>query len=332
MLPFDAPLPTLLGVQAEHLTKHHQYALKPAPVRGVVLFVQSAPTPKPRAPAPTAATRTALSAPDGLQLSVSKTILYLTQSQVLTSTGTSLIPMKGGEARLRLGARCVLRLRGLRRRWVLDVIGTHAALYEDRSPRVLPTLGRPPVEAWIQVTPMPNWLSALLMDTANSEDRLAPLITVGLLLRHAGTIGAGTPTERLRAALAGQELPGLDAVRWLAAAVDGIAMSPVVDAVIVRADALSEQISGLSPHASARAVAICAEREGLAALMLTLRVLGCATPVEAALARVDAIADSHITTLDDALSGLDDLDAKGRAPTPLPAALRHAPDGWWAAP
>jgi hypothetical protein len=179
---------------------------------------------------------------------------------------------------------------------------------------------------------MPNWLCALLTDTANSEDRLAPLITVGLLLRHAGTIGAGTPAERLRAALAGQELPGLQAARWLAAAVDGAAMPPIVDAVIARADALSEQISGLSPHASARAVAICAEREGLAALLLALRVLRSATQVEAVLSRVDTIADSHITTLDDALSRWDDLDAKGRAPTPLPAALRHAPDGWWAAP
>ena len=329
MLPFDTPLPTLLGVQAQHLTKHRQYALKPSPVRGVVLFVQSPPTSKPREPGSRAATRTALSAPDGLQLSVSKTSVYLTRSQVVAVTGSSLLPMKGDEARLRLGARSVLRLRGLRRRWVLDVIGTSAVLYEDRSPRALPTLGRPPVEAWVQATPMPDWLGALLIETATGKDRLAPLLTVGLLLRHAGTIGAGTPTERLRAALAGQELPGLEAVRWLTAAVEGISMSPAVDAVIARANALSEQISELSPHASARAVAICAERELLAALVLALRVLRCATPVEAALARVDALSDTHITTLDDALCR---LDSHGRTPASVPAALRHAPDGWWAAP
>lgn len=331
MLTPDFPLPLLLGIAEAHLRRWKRLRLDtPAPGRDArsestrelrpTMFVPTGRYAKPRIDVGQAE-GLQLNAPDGLDLQIRRGRLYLPLAQLDWSAGTPPVVTKDGlRLRIPLGERFVLRLLGGTRRWVLDVRGLEAELYEDHSPVVVPYLGRPPAESWARTIPMPTWLATLLEEVATGGDDLSPLLAVGLVLRHAGTLGAGTPAERLHAALAGGPMPAGEAVEWLRAVAEDVDLKPVVGEARARADALAARIVDMAPGDAAAAVAICRDREHLACTALALRSLRRGATLSRRLTEVDTLADEHLATLDDALAGVEDL----------PVEVVLAPTGWWA--
>ena len=317
MLTPDFPLPLLLGIASEDLRLRKRLRLDaPQPARELpsesrresrpTMFLPTGRFAAPPADATRATSRAEswrLPTPDDLDLHVRRGQLDLPLAQLDWSAGTPPVATRDGRrVRVPLGERFVLRLLGTRRRWVLDVRGLGAVLYEDTSPVAVPYLGRPPAESWARTIPMPAWLATLLEEVATGGDDLSPFVAVGLLLRHADSLAAE------------------EAVEWLRAVADGVPLEPIVGEARARADALAARIVARAPGDAAATVEIRRDREHLACASTALRALRRGASLTRTLAAVDARAAEHLATLQDPRASVE-------APPPE---VVFAPTGWWA--